>query len=224
MLAVAAMLMGAGCRMQSAEPEAMLEAVIAAAQRDEPTLLGESSILMNDLLIYRQEMRLDGASLTILPGGAQQAHGRSQGEAALWIGWDGLREAAEEVVQEAAVDEPGAVVLRVRLDGQAAKRTVVHYLEGQFNRVRERATGIRPVSADVEAYIAEQEANLRNVLDTLQADTVYRLYADRRTSALRRLDVQTRLRYTRDGAEVEETITGSYRAVAQDPQDNGENG
>jgi hypothetical protein len=215
--AVAAMLLTPGCQTEFAAPEATLEAIIDTARENEPILQGQSSILMNDRLIHRQEMRLDGARLAILPQGQLRSRNRAQDEAALLIGWDELLQSADEVEREPGA-EPGAVVLRVRLDGETAERMVARYLEQQLEHVRERAGAALFEREDVAAYIAEEEAKLRSVLKTLKAETEYRIYAERGTSALQRLDVNTRLRYTREGTDVEEVITGSYRAVSPDPQ------
>ena len=218
-LALGTVLVVSGCGASGkASAEAMLRDIVAAAERDEPTLRGESAIRLNDRVVLRQETWLDGARLTTLPQSPSvRTHATADG-ASLLIGWSELAQAAEEV-KIVPNRSGGTVTLHVRLQSDASKRLVVRYLEQRIAQVRRSVTEQLAADARIERHMAGEEAKLRDVLDTLEAATEYVITADADTAELRRLDVRTLLRYNKEGSAIEERIEGTYEAALPELQE-----
>ena len=203
-----------GCQWTASrtEAEALLGEVAAKVDKEEPMLKGHTVISMNDQVIYRQEdvWYTSGPETSARDAGAES---QPAVKVPFMIEWDELEEAAEEV--ELMPSREGVAVLRVTLGSKAAEEMVIRYLEENLDQVRVTVSNMdgTETAKQAAALLRDEEERMRDTLSTLSAFAEYRLHVDTETREVRQLDASVKLRYNKEGSTVEETVTGSFRAV-----------
>lgn len=195
------------------EAEALLEDIVATARDESPQLKGESVISMGDRVVYQEEAWFDHASPGTMLDGSLTSQGREAGGASLMLGWDELVDAVERVELVPSKTWGTETVLRAHIKEAEATARVRDYLLSELDRIRTAVQGKSEVSPSVIDTLEEEEAKLQESLNSLEVDSDYVLHVDSATYELKRLDVDTTLRYNKEGRAVEETIQSTYSAV-----------
>lgn len=195
------------------EPEALLEKIIANARDQDPKLKGESVISMGDRVVYQEEAWFDQPRQGTMLDGSITSQDHEADEASLMVGWDELLDAVEQVELMPSKTWGTETVLRAHIKEDLATARVRGYLEYELDQIRTAVQGKAEVKTSVLDTIEDEEAKLQESLDSLEVDSDYVFHVDSATYELKRLDVDTTLRYNKEGSTVEESIQSTYQTV-----------
>lgn len=202
----------AGCRYGD-EDEAMRllrEAVSSSGSDRSATYQGTSIVRVWDDISYRMPA-------TLLSDGARSVSS-SQASATgndIIVPLRELPSAAVSAEIDNRLRKRGMTAVRVNIDPVRAKDSVNVYFASRLAEIREQVSADRQPNSNRMNILAKEENALNEMLESMEVQAEYTVWIRRQDKRIDAIDAVTRIRYTRDGKSVEETVHGMYKNIKE---------